>query len=279
MPTELEPDLTYETVKILDLDACSDWYKPEFVGEKLFFASETDGMSDYNYIMVCDLKGANGVMTNKEIDELNKKFEEVEEKIDEYDEKQNADGSKAYDHLSSALKYLFNTGDVDYIDELIKAYVDIEGRDKEYVYSEASVGIYKDFAVAEGEWADYKTDKKTVNGNENVYANSREYYYSVVGRMTGSDAKGLKEHFRSEHMESYPTVEVKTWWEKLSTGGKVGAVIGITEACMLVIGGATILIAYLVTRKKTGGGNADAAIKVDLTDDKDMDVYGDDVSS
>lgn len=276
LPTLLEPDLTYDKVKILDLDACSDWYSPEFVGEKLFFASETDGMSSYNYVMVCDLKGADGIMTNTEIEALNKKYKAVTEKIDEYDDKENADGTAAYTHLSSALKYLFHTGDVDYIDELIKAYVDIEGRDKEYLYSEASVQIYKDYAEVKGDWEEYKNAENTkkING-EDVHANSHEYYYSVVGRMTEGDAEALKEHFKSEYMESYPEVDSKTWWEKLSTGGKVGTVFGIVEGCMLVIGGGIILGYYLVSRKKTGGSSAERAIKVDLTDDKDMDVYGD----
>lgn len=276
MPTALEPDSTYDAVEVLDLDACSDWYKPEFVGEKLFFASETDGMSGYNYIMVCDLgtrlAGKSGIMSNKEIDELNKKYEGVGDKIKEYDEKENADGTAAYNHLSSALKYLFNTGDADYIEELVDAYVNVEGRDKEYVYSEASVQIYRDFAAAEGDWADYKDDAKTVNG-ETVYANSREYYYSVVGKMTEGDENGIKEYFKNSYMEGKPVVESLTWWEKLSTGGKVGTVLGILEGCMLVIGGGIILVAYLVTRKKTGGGSQ-REIKVDLTDDKDMDVYG-----
>lgn len=274
LPTTPEPDLTYRGVSILDLDACSNWYKPEFVdGRWLFFASETEGMSSYNYIMTCDLKGENGIMSNKEIYELTEKFEGIEDKIKEYDDEKNADGSAAYANLSSALTYLYNTGDVDYIDRLINAYVDIEGRDKEYVYSEASVQKYKDFAAAEGDWADYKADEKTVNG-KTVYSNSREYYYSVVGRMEGGHADALKSFFKSAYMESYPTVETYTWWEKLSTGGKFGAVFGIVEGCMLVIGGGVVLVAWLVTRKKTGGRRSEKAIKVDLTDDKDVDVYG-----
>lgn len=273
-PTDPEPDLTYKGVGILDLDACSDWFKPEFVGEKLLFASETEGMSSYNYIMVCDLKGENGLMSNKELSEYTEKFEGVETKINDYDDEKNADGTEAYSHLSSALKYVYQTGDVDYIDTLIKAYMDIEGRDEEYIYSKASVQIYKDFAVAEGDWADYKTDTKTING-ETVYANSREYYYSLLGKMTGGDAEALKTYFKNEYMESYPVVVTYTWWEKLSTGGKFGAVFGIVEGSMLVIGGGVILVAWLVTRKKAVGGTSEKAIKVDLTDDKDVDVYGD----
>lgn len=277
LPSAIEPDLTYDTVNILDLDASSDWFKPEFVDNRLFFASEIGGMQSYNYIMVCDLNGENGIMSNKEIKALNKKFDAVTEKIEEYDEKENADGSAAYDKLSKALKYLFNTGDTDYIDELIQAYVDLEGRDKEYVYSEASVAIYKDFAAAEGDWAEYKADEmtKTING-VTVRANMRDYYYTVVGKMTDADIKGLNDYYKGEYMESYPVVENTTWWDKLSTGGKVGAAFGITEACMLVIGGGIILVAYLVTRKKAGAERGEVKrTKVDLTDDKSMDVYGD----
>lgn len=280
LPTTLEPDLTYETVKVLNLDACSDWYEPEFVDNKLFFASETEGMGNYNYIMVCDLEtkeeGKSGIMSNKEIDDLNKKFTAVKEKIEEYSEKENADGTLAHEHLSSALKYLYNTGDADYIDELINAYVSVEGRDKEYIYSEKSVEIYKDFAAAEKDWAEYKSEEntKTVNGKQ-VYANSRDYYYSVVGRMTEGDAASYKQYFKNQYMESYPYVEHLTWWEKLSSGGKVGTVFGILEGCMLVIGGGVILGYYLISRKKTGGSGSSRAIKVDLTDDKDIDVYGD----
>ena len=268
-------DLTYETVRILDLDACSDWYEPEFVGNRLFFASEIGGMSSYNYITVCDLNGTGGVMTNREIEDLNEQYEGIADKITAYNDEVNADGTAAYDHLASALRYLHNTGDVGYIDELIDAYVRIEGRDKEYVYSEASVKIYKDFAAAEGDWAEYKEITKTLNG-KTVYGNSREYYYNVVGRMTDADAEGLKTHYKGEYMESYPYVEHRTWWQKLSTGGKVGAVIGITEACMLVIGGGVVLVAWLVTRKKNGSERGNRRIKVDLTDDRNVDVYGED---
>ena len=103
-----------------------------------------------------------------------------------------------------------------------------------------------------------------------------DYYYTVVGRMTDKDAAALKEHYKSEYMESYPVVEYKTWWTKLSTGGKVGAVFGIVEGCMLVIGGAVVLTAYLLIRKKSGTESGSGrALKVDLTDDRDMDVYGD----
>lgn len=275
LSSSIEPDLTFRSIKVLDLDATSAWYKPEFVGNKLFFASETEGMSAYNYIMVCDLEGADGgIMTNAEIDALNKKYEALTDKIEDYDDEENADGTKAYDGLSKALKYLSYTSDVSYIDDLIQAYIDVEDRDKEYAYSEASVGIYKDFAQAEGDWVDYKTDRKTINGRT-VYANSHDYYYTLVGKMTEADSEGLVKHFRDEFMKSYP-VDDSTWWTKMSAGAQAGFIIGMVFLGMGVIGGVTILVTVLVMRKKRraelGAGNY---IHVDITDDKNVDVYGD----
>ncbi|MDE6373699.1 MAG: hypothetical protein K2L72_04285, partial [Clostridia bacterium] len=270
----LDPDLTYSSIRVLDLDATSAWYKPEFVGNKLFFASETEGMSSYNYIMVCDLEGADGVMTNQEIDALNKKYEALNDKIEDYDDEENADGTKAYDGLANALKYLSYTTDVAYIDELIQAYIDVEGRDKEYAYSEASVGIYKDFAQAEGDWADYKNDRKAINGRT-VYANSHDYYYTLVGRMTDGDREGMIEHLRGEFMKTYP-VDDSTWWTSLSVGAQAGFIIGMVFCGMAVIGGVTLLVAVLVERRKKREELGDGKyINVDITDDRDVDVYGD----
>lgn len=269
-----EPDLTYKSVKVLDLDACSGWYLPEFVGNNLFFASETEGVSSYNYIMVCDLTGKNGIMTNNEIDEFNDKYDDITEKIEDYDSETNPDGSKAYDGLSNALKYAFYTGDAEYIDTLVQAYVDIQGKDIEYIYSKESVKIFKDFVAADGDWASYKENTRKING-ETVYANSHDYYYSVVGRMTEDDAEGLTEHFKTEYMKEYP-VDDSTWWDGLSTGARVGFIIGMVACGLLVIGGVTFLIVFIVRRKKSEGLLGEGhKIAVDITDDKDMDVYGD----
>lgn len=265
--------VTYDSVSVLDIEVCSDWYKPEFVGTKLFYASADEGYSSYNYIKVFDF-GADGesFMTNKQLEDLNEKFDALAEKIEKYDEAKKEDDSLRYEGLASALNYLYNTGDVDYIDELIKAYVDINGSDAEDVYTEESVKIYKHFAVAEGDWADYKSDKKTING-ETVYANSIDYYYTTVGKVTEKDAEAIRDYFRSASMKEYP-VDNSTWWEKLSTGGKVGFIIGMVAAGLLVIGGVTVLVIYLVKRRKSGDGGEGDKFVVDITDDKNVDVYG-----
>lgn len=265
---------TYSEVRILDLDAKSSWYLPEFVENQILFASETEGMSGYNYIMAFDLNTDDGVMSNAEINALNEQFEGITEKIEEYSEKTNSDGTEAYRYLPDALKYLFRTGDAEYLDDLIQAYVDIEGKDKEYLYSERSAEIYREFATAaeNSDWAEYREQSRKVNG-ETVYSNSIDYYYSVIGRMTGDDYQGYLDDLRTSYMQSYP-VDDSTWWDNLSTVAKVFFIIGMYVAGLLVIGGITVLVIFLVRRHKRKKLNAPSSRKnVDITDDKNIDVY------
>lgn len=280
LPESTETDYTYLSVKVLDLDACSDWYKPEFVGNTLFFASETEGMSDFNYVMACDLSGKNGMMTNEEINAYGEQYEAVLDKIDAYNEETNPDGTKAYQNLSGALKYQFFTRDSEYLETLVQAYVDIENRDKEYLYSEQSVQIYKDFAANANDWEKDEDGNayltRTVNGEE-VSSNVRDYYYALAGKMTAEDEQELLNHFRNSttYMQAYP-VDNSTWWEKLSTGAKVGFIIGMVAAGLIVLGGIAVLVVALVKRhKKKGAEEGGHAIKVDITDDKNMNVYDD----
>lgn len=279
LPVEDEPD--YRGVKLLDVDACSDWYMPEFVDNTLLFAAEVEGMQDFNYIMACDMKGANGVMTNAEIETLNERYEAVTEKINAYDEITNTDGTKTYENLSGALKYEFYTRDGAYLNELIQAFVDIEDKDVDYYYSEASVKIAKDFLERTNDWA---TDddgnaylSKTINGDLTVYSNTRDYYYSLIGQMSEEDIEAYGNYFKNntDYMKSYP-VDNSTWWEKLSTGGKVGFIIGMVAAGLIVIAGVTVLTVFLVKRKKKNKAVNDAVkkLKVDISDDKNIDVYG-----
>ncbi|MGN0818045.1 MAG: MgtC/SapB family protein [Candidatus Coproplasma sp.] len=264
----------YSEVRILDLDASSGWYLPEFVNNQIVFASETEGYEDYNYVMACDLTSADGdMMSNAEIKAYNEEYEAVAEKIAAYGEEENADGTAAYQYLPDALTYLFHTGDKDYLDELIKAYVDISGKSEEYLYSKASAGIYRDFAAVEGDWAEYAEKTKKVNGST-VYANSRDYYYSVIGKVTDADAESIRDDLRSSYMQEYPE-DTSTWWDGLNTAARVWFIIGMCAAGLLVIGGAVALTVWLIKKRK-GSTDDDSQdkLKVDITDDKNIDVYG-----
>lgn len=276
LPSEPEWNTTwtYRGVRVLDLDAVSSWYLPEFVGNTLFFASEISNMADYNYIMACDLSKDGYMMTNAQINAYNEQFEAVNDKIYDYNDETNADGTEAYKNLADALKYLYYTGDSEYLAELIQAYVDIQGKDEEYLYSKASAEIYLDYANVEGDWADYADDYKMINGTK-VYANFSDYYYTVVGVMSDEDKDALRDSYRAEFMQTYPE-DTSTWWEKLSTVAKVFFIIGVSVAGLAVIAGITVLTIWLIRRrrvKKTEGGQR---MFVDITDDDKIDVYGDD---
>lgn len=266
---------TYSEVRVLDIDAVSSWYKPEFVDNQILFASETTGMTSYNYVMACDLRSEDGdMLSNAELNAYDEKLSAVFDKINGYDEEKNSTGTAAYEHLSSALKYLFYTGEENYLDELIQAYVDVEDRSEEYLYSKESAAIYKDFAKAEGDWADYVTDNKQVNGKY-VYANNSEYYYSVVGRMSDADAENRLVGLKASYMQTYP-IDDTTWWEGLSTVAKVFFIIGMCAAGIIVIGGIILLVVMIVRKKKSEQADEDnSKSKIDITDDRNIDVYSD----
>jgi hypothetical protein len=228
-------------------------------------------MSDYNYIMALDLNGTDGyIMTNAQLSDYNEKFNAVADKIAAYDEELNADGTQAYENLTDALTYLYYTRDGGYLAELIKAYVDIEGQDEEYLYSKASAQIYKDFANAEGDWADYATDSKQING-ETVYANSRDYYYSVLGKMTDDDADSMLEDYKSSYNMTAPTDD-STWWDGLSTAVKVIFIVGVSLGGLLLIAGIVILVLWLVKRSKKNTDEGDKK-KVDVKMDVAKGAY------
>ena len=264
---------TYSEVRILDLDAYDSWYLPEFVNNTILFASKTEGMSEYTYIMARDLTSEDGdMMSNAELNAYNEQYEAVSEKIDAYDDETNSDGTAAYEHLSSALTYAFYSGDEDYINELVQAYIDIAGEDEEYMYSKRSVEIYHEFFSATGDWADYASLSRKVDG-QTVYANMQKYYYSLIGKMSESDYDEMIDGLRSSYMQDYP-VDDTTWWDSMGLGWQIVFCIAMCVAGLAVIGGVTVLVVWLVRRnknKKVEGGSARAY--VDITDDKNIDVY------
>ena len=266
----------YREVRILDLDANSGWYMPEFIDDcnTIIFASETEGMDEYNYIMACDISSQSGnVMSNAEIKTYNEQYEAVSEKIADYEEETNSDGSPAYENLSDALTYAFYTGDRDYLATLIAAYVEVNGEDEEYLYSKESAQIYLDFCDAAGEWEEnYADDMRTVNGEE-VHANRQQYYYALMGRMTEADGNALLESYRSTYLQELP-VDNSTWWDHMGQAWQIVFIVAMCVLGLVVLAGIAVTIVIIVRRRKRRGDEpAGDKFNVDLTDDADIDVY------
>ena len=218
--------------------------------------------------MACDLRGADGkVLNNEGIKALNDKYKGVSDKIAEID-------STVYENLPNALKYAFYTSDADYIDELIQAYVSIKDYNEEHFWSKQSVEKYKDFVAVKGDWSEYSTDTVKINGND-VAANKRDYYYALLGRMNEADAKAYSDLLKTNYLQAYPETE-QTWFEGLSAGAKAGFIIGVTAGGLIIIAAAAIVARIIIRKRKEKlPSYKKQRIKVDTTDDKNIDVYSD----
>ena len=261
----------YTPVRILDLDCSSDWYMPEMFGGSILFSTQNKNMTEYSsgttnytHIMVCDINGSDGIMTNAEIDKLNEKYEGIGEKIEEVDEEN-------YQNLKNAYYYAFYTGDGDYIDKLIAAYVD-RGEDEEKFWSKETVAKFKEFVNTQGDWSDYAEDKLSVNGKD-VHANQRDYYYALLGKMTDSNAEAYDSYVKSTYLQAWPEDE-EGWFESLSAGAKAGFLIGVIGGGLILIA-AGVIVALVIIRKRKSKlpTYTKKRIKVDTTDDKSVDVY------
>lgn len=268
----------YTPVKILDLVSVSDWYKPELIENQLIYASMADG--DYyaaNYITAFDLRGYNPetgaygeVMSNKQLADLNESYNEMTAELFGKDEK---DDGETYAHLTDAYKYLFRTGDIEYIEKLAAACNAELEEDATPVYSDKTLEKLKAFLApsADNEWSGYTATKK-VNGRD-VKANTSEYYYSIVGKVTEEDGEAFAKGLKDKLLQAMPAE--KGWYESLSQGEKIGFIVGMCVLGVLVIGGAVALTVILVKRnKKSQPAVREKRIKVDTYDDKNIDVYG-----
>lgn len=265
LPVEDEVN-EYTPVRILDLDSASDWYKPELLEGQLLFPTQTENMTSYVYVMACDLNKDGKVMTNTQINALNERYESITEKIGETDE-------TVYENLANALDYAFFTGDSEYIGTLINAYVDILGYDEEYFWSKESITKYQEFVSAKGDWSDF-ADTVTVNGKQ-VPANQRDYYYALLGKMSDSDAEAYDELLKTTYLQEYPE-QTAGWFESLSTGAKVGFIIGVSVGGLVIIAAIVVVTLVIVRKRKNKLPEYKKRIKVDTTDDRDIDVYSDD---
>jgi lipopolysaccharide/colanic/teichoic acid biosynthesis glycosyltransferase len=94
--------------------------------------------------------------------------------------------------------------------------------------------------------------------------------------MIDDDIDNYQSLLETSYFPSYPVEDDSTWYDNLSTGAKVGFIIGMCGAGLLVIAGVALLVILLINKhKKKMPVYKKKRIKVDTTDDKDIDVYAD----
>lgn len=272
----------YDGVEILDIAADNSWYAPEFIDGQILFPTATDNMSNFTYIFAFDLRkdfGAqNAVMTNADIKAINEQFEKIDGDEGKIGEVSDANKTTTR-NLASAFRYTYYTLSVDKIESIdaeFRARVE-EYDDSDYTsgYNKLTIDKVKAFIKAEGEWAEF-SQTRTING-VTIHSNARDYYYSLLGRMSSGDKTAYLDVLANAYLQKAPEAEVQVgFFEGLSDGAKAGFIIGVIEGAFLLIAlGA--LIAGLVLRKKGAPEETKRRrYRVDTTDDKDIDVYADD---
>ena len=264
----------YTPVQILDVDSVTDWYLPEIIDGQLIYASASSDMTLYTYIMVCDLRKADGsaLMDNAELRDFNKLYKDLQDAINDTSSVDKYPVEK-YQNLQNVINYGFYTQDTEYIYEHQKKVNKGFIEDDNLPLSDETIEVYLAFLkpTKDNAWSKF-TDKKTVNGKE-IYATNRNYYYTLLGTMTSEDKEGYKNSLISTYLPAYTEATI-TWWESIGTVGQVFFIIGMCLIGLIVIAGITILVIVLVKRRKKGGSAPKRRrIKVDTTDDKSIDVY------
>lgn len=246
----------YASVKILNVQHASSWYAPEILDGILFYANaESFGSVSYNYVYTVDLKNDdNALMNNREIKEFNEKYEEI---TDDYFSKVSSDVSA---NASTAAKYYFYTGDADKLFEKnIKEATDA-GKSATYLYTQKEQDFFKAFK-------DGVSKKDNENMPEDGVSRRLTDFTNILGEMNEADTDALQEHWKT-------TLRTYTAPEEEETGLPVWAWVLIGVGCGLIVAGAALTAVLLVRKKKkTQGEQKPEKMRVDTTDDKDVDVY------
>ena len=243
----------YKPVKVLNVQHASGWYNYEIIDGRLFYAnSESLGVS--NYINYVDLRNAQGkLLNNKELQDVNDVYEKITGS-DGYLSKLSKDGETT---LSAAIKYYFYTGETRLFDENVQEAIDA-GKKANALYTEDEKTRFHEFAEGKGDAEEYGA------------ARVLSYFVTKIGKMTEEDVEKVDEYWKGQLERYVPTV-VET--DNSLEGWEIALIV---IACVIVVAGGG-LAAYFLVRKnqkeKSAAAPKPARMRVDTTDDRDVDVY------
>jgi hypothetical protein len=248
----------FKAAKVLNVQHASGWYNYEVIDNVLFYAnSEAFGGTTYSYVYTVDLERNGKAMNNVELEAFNEKYDEIfnDDAKEGYLAKVTEEsGSK----LSSALKYYFYTGETALFDENIAEAVK-EGKKNTYLYTEEEQKAFKEFAEGKGDAANFK------DGEVSYF--DLGYFTTFIGEMSEADAKSYREYWKNSVLEIYvaPTDDNEglAWWAWLLIGIAIAAVVAAAV---------TVPLALKKKRKQQEAPKPEK-MRVDTTDDKEVDVY------
>ncbi|MBD5636968.1 MAG: hypothetical protein HDP28_03990 [Clostridia bacterium] len=256
----------YKALKILDLQHKSSWYPYEIIEDTILFAdAESIGSSSYDYIGAVSLTDKDGkYLNNKQFEEINDKWNELNDSDSKkgYFAKLNADEKS---NLSSALSYYFITGKTDAFYSNIKDAVEL-GKKDTYLYTEDEQKAFENFTKDKD--IDNSLDNKQFLDGDGISYRTRSYFITSLGTVNEADQEAMDEYWKT-YLKNYTVIEEEEGladWEI--------ALCVVLPVLALACAGA--ITAYVVIRKKQKAAAQEKPerMRVDTTDDKDVDVYG-----
>lgn len=273
----------FKPVQILNIEHANNWYNFEVIDGVVYFAdAESIGSSSYNYISTVNLKNANGIMNNVEIEAFNDLYAEIMGggDVTGYISKM----GETYSSLATALRYYFYFGkdnlfysaaeglenyefalENDYLTyetSLFKSNIDfaVENNRKEtYLYSEEVQALFRAYVEGTGDSAEFIANGESYR--------TRSYFINRIGAMNETDAEAIATYWE-DALEHYTIPEETEEGLPVWAWVLIGVGIGI-----VVLGAAAVVAIIIVRKKKEEVEEEEEKLFVDTTDDKDIDVY------
>ncbi len=258
----------YKDQQILDIEFNTAWYAPEMFENVLLYnnAQTINGIS-YNYINAISLADGDDVMSTEALKDLKEKYDEVLDYINN-----DLDGDKK---LSAAVKTYFRTGSTAVVEEIWEEYGNDALSDDDKKEFDAFVGhkiSERKPALASQAPNDY-TSKFKVEKSD-VYYDVESYFFGRLGAVSDEDAEKIFQGWKdtvytAASTDSSDEGSGMQWWHWLL----------IVVGSAAVACGVVFLVIFLRKRNKKAMEErmrtSKPRKKIDTTDDKTIDVYGD----
>ncbi len=248
----------YRTVKFLNLQHTGSWYPYEVIGDKLFISdAEPVGSSSYGYISYIPLSAGGKFLNNAEVEKLNDKYDAIMDSDASvgYIAKLKDDGKTS---LANAITYYFATGETAAFYDNIKA-AEEAGKKNTYLYTEDEQTAFKEFSEGKGDAEAFVDENK-------VSYRTRSYFITKLGQVNEADGKAIDAYWSETNLKHYAEPEKEEGLEAWEW-----ALIGVAIGVFVIGVGVTAYV--VVRRKKRTTGDKVEQMRVDITDDKTLDVY------
>ncbi len=262
----------YKALKILDLQHKSSWYPIELIEDMVLYAdAESYGESSYDYIGAVSLSKDGKYLNNEEFEKQVNDYWDFfmdSDKKTGYFAKLTSDGKT---NLSNALTYYFKTGKTDVFYSNIDDAVDL-GKKENFLYTDEEQKAFKEYSENAGDAKTAFEQFLAKDGRTGKFEdyNKKSSFITSLGTVNEADDKAMTDYWKGYLKNFTVEEEVKTGLEDW----EIALAVVIPVLGLAGIGIAIWLILRHKKKKAQAAGKPER-MRVDTTDDKSLDVYGD----